>query len=273
MKKLFFAVFFAGILLLFAGCDDVVVFAPGYNNNQNDNFDDGDDLNFDLGVQGSGKDGDTKTLNGIECVLVKAGTFTMGSPKNEEWRNIDETQRKVTLTQDFWISKYPITDALFYGKTENENFPAINITWTQAHDWAKSKGARLPTEAEWEFAARGGNLSKNYVYSGSDNLNEVGWYGENSNFSIRPTGQKKANELGIHDMSGNVWEWCSDWYSMYPANAVTNPKGPNTGNYRVMRGGAWNYDAQFCRVASRRNNYYPSSDGAYMGFRVAFGRE
>ncbi|MCL1947653.1 MAG: SUMF1/EgtB/PvdO family nonheme iron enzyme, partial [Chitinivibrionia bacterium] len=166
---------------------------------------------------------ETKIINGIECVLVRAGTFMMGSPTSESGRFNDETRHQVTLTQDYYISKYPITNAQ-YGKSGNANHPVVNVTWFQANDWAKSKGGRLPTEAQWEFAARGGVKSKGYIYSGSNNLNDVGWYRNNNSPSgTKPVGQKQPNELGIYDMSGNVWEWCNDWYGEYSSSAVTNP--------------------------------------------------
>ena len=213
--------------------------------------------------------GDTKIINGIECVLVRAGTFMMGSPTSESGRSSDETQHRVTLTQDYYISKYPITNRQF-GKSGNANHPVVNVTWYQANDWAKSKGGRLPTEAEWEFAARGGNKSKGYIYSGSNNLNAVGWYSENSGYETHPVGQKQANELGIYDMSGNVWEWCSDWYGKYSTSGVVNPTGPSTG-FRVSRGGYWDFSARYCRVAYRYY-YNPSDYRNNLGFRVAFPR-
>jgi formylglycine-generating enzyme required for sulfatase activity len=216
----------------------------------------------------SSSDGDTKTINGIECVLVKAGTFTMGSPESEEGRYSDETQHQVTLTQDYWISKYPVTQAQYEavmgsnpasGYGVGDNYPVYNVTWNNANDFCKAVGGRLPTEAEWEFAARGGNKSNGYIYSGSDNLSEVAWYWDNipsqnygdSDYGTQPVGQKKANELGIYDMSGNVWEWCSDWHDDYPTDAVTDPTGPASGSYRVLRGGSWYYYSQYCRVADR----------------------
>ena len=214
-------------------------------------------------------DGDTKIINGIECVLVKAGTFTVGSPTSEANRDSDEMPYKVTMTQDYYISKYPITNAQ-YGESGNENHPVVNVTWFQASDWAKSIGGRLPTEAEWEFAARGGNKSQRYIYSGSNNLDAVGWYYNNSGGGTKPVGHKQPNELGIYDMSGNVWEWCSDWYGTYPTRAVTNPTGPSSGDIRVSRGGSWIDHAYRCRIADRDINGYPSRYDDFLGFRVVF---
>ena len=130
----------------------------------------------------------------------------------------------------------------------------------------------LPTEAEWEYAARGGNKSKGYKYSGSDNIGDVAWYYDNAcdtsdNYGSHPVGSKQANELGIHDMSGNVWEWCQDWYGGYSSSSQTDPAGPSTGSDRVIRGGYWGNDAQGCRVSGRYNSN-PDYRGYYIGIRL-----
>jgi formylglycine-generating enzyme required for sulfatase activity len=221
------------------------------------------------------REGDT-TIKGIEFVLVKAGTFIMGSPKNESGRRIDENQFQVTLNYDYRISRYPVT--LYQYETAigdrppsfngMENNPVTDVTWNDADDFAKNMGGRLPTEAEWEFAARGGNKGPLYIYSGSDNLNDAGWYSGNiQTEGTQPTGQKQPNELGIYDMSGNVWEWCNDWYGSYPKGVVINPVGAASGIERVVRGGSWDGSAQDCRVANR-GSYYPSAGYKNTGFRV-----
>ena len=249
--KALFGIMLVFLILFVAGYGDCECPIDGFadsgggtdNNGNNGNGDNGGNNNGgnnngvtvpNLGKNGDGKDGDVMTINGIECVLVKAGKFIMGSPLSEEGRGDDETQHQVTLTKDFWLSKYPIT----WGQYDNfsgSNYPVNYIPWFEANDWAKSKGGRLPTEAEWEFAARGGNKSQGYIYSGSNNLDEVGWYGGDyeSEERTHPVGEKKANELGIYDMSGNVYEWCNDLYGSYPTEAVTNPTGSSTGDYRV----------------------------------------
>lgn len=129
---------------------------------------------------------------------------------------------------------------------------------------------RMPTEAEWEFAARGGNKSKGYAYSGSNTISDVAWYIDNSSSKIHTVKTKAANELGIYDMSGNVWEWCSDWYgsSYYSSSPQNDPTGPTTGTSRVFRGGGWDSYAAYCRCAYR---YYstPSDRYYFLGFRLA----
>jgi len=224
---------------------------------------------------------DIKTINGIECVLVKAGTFNMGSHQREiaVHHQDDEMLHKVTLTKDYWISKCQITKAQYktvIGSNPSDsaigdNYPVNMVDWNEAVAFCNAVGGRLPTEAEWEFAARGGKLSKGYIYSGSNDLNAVAWYIANSGGTTHPVGQKAPNELGIYDMSGNVWEWCSDWYgeTYYNSGSQTDPTGPGSGSYRVFRGGSWDFDALSCRVADRYC-YLPSFRDGSLGFRVVF---
>jgi len=225
--------------------------------------------------------GATKTINGIECVLVRAGTFMMGSPANEQGRYDDETQHQVTITQNYWISKYEITQAQYravmgvnpsnsYGV--GDNYPVYYVNWDDAVIFCNTVGGRLPTEAEWEFAARGGNRSNGYIYSGSNDLDYVCWYWDNAGtyvYECKPVGMKAPNELGIYDMSGNVWEWCSDWYESYSGSSQIDPTGPSNGSKRVFRGGSWYYDKLFCRVAMRINQS-PSNRYRSLGLRIVF---
>ncbi len=134
-------------------------------------------------------------------------------------------------------------------------------------DKAKN-GYRLPTEAEWEYAAKGGNGSPGeYEYSGSDDVDAVGWYEGNSGSATHPAGTKAPNGLGLYDISGNVWEWCQDWHDSYGAAAQTDPVGPSSGKYRVLRGGGWDNAAQFLRVAHRTYGG-PSARNGNIGFRL-----
>ncbi|MDR0895751.1 MAG: formylglycine-generating enzyme family protein [Prevotellaceae bacterium] len=234
-------------------------------------------------------------------VSVEGGTFTMGSsPKSlkksfekrkkeydEQYhkREIkdtdDEVKHQVTVSS-FQISKYEVTREQWkavmdsnpsFFNDKDDNYPVENVSWNDVQEFlrklnaATGKHYRLPTEAEWEYASRGGNRSNGYIYSGSNNIDSVAWYDNNSGSSTHPVGQKSPNELGIYDMSGNVWEWCSDWYGSYPISAQTNPTGPSSGSGRVLRGGSCYDAAESCRSAYR-NDSVPGGRGNGSGFRV-----
>lgn len=200
-------------------------------------------------------------------VLVKGGTFFMEN-------------RPTTLT-DYYINKYLVTQAEWVAVTGNNpsNFkgddrPVECVSWHDAQEFISKlnqltgRAFRLPTEAQWEYAARGGNQSRGFEYAGSNNLHEVGWFSENSGRQTQPVGRKKANELGLYDMSGNLWEWCSDWYGGFDNKAVTNPTGASSGSSRVLRGGSWLYDAGSCRSAYRSGGT-PADRYYFYGFRLA----
>jgi formylglycine-generating enzyme required for sulfatase activity len=153
----------------------------------------------------------------------------------------------------------------------NDNDPIVDVTWDDVNAYAKWAGIPLPTEAEWEFAARGGTKTSNYTYSGSNTIGDVAWCYSNSGSSTHTVGTKSANELGIYDMSGNVWEWCADWYGSYSSIAQIDPTGPTSGTYHILRGGSWaggNVVGGLCRVAGRGVNDpdYRGSGGG--GFRL-----
>ena len=200
----------------------------------------------------------------IEMVFVEGGTFTMGATSEQgDDCNEEKPAHQVTVSS-FWISKYTITQAQWKAVMnhnpsffDGDNLPVEMINWDDIHEFIRKLNEqtgnlyRLPTEAEWEFAARGGNKSKGFRYSGSDSIADVAWYEDNSEDKTHPVGIKVPNELGIYDMSGNVWEWCNDWFGDYPASPQINPKGPDTGSIRVLRGGGWSSRARVCRVAHR----------------------
>ena len=175
------------------------------------------------------------------------------------------------VATDPWLGDNPSST---YGK--GNYYPAYYVSYYDIVDYfiprlnkITGKTFRLPTEAEWEYAARGGNQSKGYKYSGSNAIGDVAWYSDIASSKTHPVGTKSPNELGIYDMSGNVWEWCSDWYGSYSSTAQTNPTGASSGSNRVRRGGSWGSNAQNCRVSHRGNNT-PSYRNSNLGFRLLY---
>ena len=158
-------------------------------------------------------------------------------------------------------------------KFKGDNLPVEQVSWNDCQKFISKlnnitgKTFRLPTEAEWEYAARGGKKSRGYQYSGSNNLSDVAWYVGNSWSKTHAVGSKQANELGIYDMSGNVWEWCQDWYGKYSSSSHTNPTGANSGSDRVFRGGGWDISARFCR-SSYRYFITPDDHCNFLGLRL-----
>ena len=213
----------------------------------------------------------TYTVNGVSFTMidVEGGTFTMGATREQgsDTDNDEKPVHKVTLsnysigetevTQELWRAVMGSNPSSFTG---NLQCPVECVSWNDCQTFIKKlnqltgENFRLPTEAEWEYAARGGKQSKGYKYSGSNTLGDVAWYDSNSSNKTHAVKTKQPNELGIYDMSGNVWEWCSDWYGSYSSSAQTNPAGPSSGSSRVLRGGSWFNDARLCRVANRGNS-------------------
>ena len=221
----------------------------------------------------------TIMINGVACysmVFVEGGTFQLGSNDFS-----DAKVHQVTLS-DYYIGQTEVTQELWQAvmgsnPAKYEKGPTLPVSYVNWNDCQEfiiklnhltGGGFRLPTEAEWEYAARGGNKSRGYKYSGSDDLGSVAWYMDNSGYKYHPVGSKSPNELGLYDMSGNVWEWCSDWYGYYPSSSQTNPTGASSGSRRVIRGGSWIINASFCRVANR-NYYAPADSFSGLGLRLA----
>jgi formylglycine-generating enzyme required for sulfatase activity len=230
--------------------------------------------------------GQTFNVNGVSFTMVNidGGSFIMGATDeqgSDAYSNENPTHQ-VTLS-DYYIGQTEVTQELWQAIMGNNpssdksdmKYPVNNISWNMAQDFINQlnsltgKSFRLPTEAEWEYAARGGNMSKGFKHAGSNDLNEVAWYGSNSSELLHVVGLKKANELGIYDMNGNVWEWTQDWYGTYSSESQTNPTGPSSGSSKVHRGGCWNNNAQYCRVSGVRHTYPPTVGGTGEGFRLA----
>ena len=232
---------------------------------------------------GGGFSNQTITVKGVsfEMVYVDGGSFDMGAT-TEQGSDADSDEKpmhSVTLS-DYYIGKCEVTQELWEAVmgSNPSNFkgaqnPVEQVSWNDCQEFVSrlnrltGRTFRLPTEAEWEYAARGGNQSLHYKYSGIGNIGNVAWYNRNSGGSTHAVGTKTANELGIYDMSGNVWEWCSDRYGDYSAGAQTNPQGPSSGSRRVLRGGSWDDYASCCRV-SYRDYYGPGGSSIHSGLRL-----
>ena len=220
-----------------------------------------------------------KLINNM--VYVSGGTFTMGDT-SEQGSDADDDEKpthSVTLSS-YYICKYEVTQALWRAvmssnpsNFKGDNLPVECVSWNDCQTFINrlnsytDRNFRLPTEAEWEFAARGGNYSRHYKYSGSNYISDVAWYDGNSGNRTHPVGTKQANELDLYDMSGNVWEWCSDWYGSYSSYSQNDPTGPNSGSNRVGRGGSWYGSAWFCRW-SNRGDITPGSRYDGLGLRL-----
>ena len=220
-----------------------------------------------------------KLINNM--VYVSGGTFTMGgtSEQGSEAESDEKPTHNVTLSS-YYICKYEVTQALWRAvmgsnpsEFKDDNLPVERVSWNDCQTFINrlnsytGRNFRLPTEAEWEFAARGGNYSRRYKYSGSNDIGDVAWNTDNSGDRTHPVGTKRPNELGLYDMSGNVFEWCSDWYGTYSSYSQTNPTGATSGSGRVNRGGSWIFDAWYCR-ASIRFGHAPGFSSSNLGLRL-----
>ena len=218
----------------------------------------------------------------LEMVAVKSSILTIGcTPEQEgDCSDAEKPAHRVEVS-DFFIGKCEVTQAqwkiVMGGNPSNnkgDNLPVEQVSWNDVQEFLRKLNAmtgkqyRLPTEAEWEFAARGGINSKNFKYSGSNTVNDVAWFGSNSAKTTHPVGTKSPNELGIYDMSGNVMEWCNDWLGQYTDVGKVNPKGANSGSHRIGRGGSWGSAERVVRVSARSGST-PDSRAINIGFRIA----
>lgn len=256
------------LLKLFIICISAITFLSCSNDEENEN---------------SEKTGNIDFTDGIDLVFVEGGTFTQGSLEIGEAH--EKPAHQVTLN-DFYIGKYEISQKQWYdvvgswpelppeeANGKGDNYPIYYVSWFDAQlfltklNEKTGKEYRLPTEAEWEYASKGGKRSKEFLYSGSDTPNDIAiYYGTVG--GAYEIGLKGENELGIHDMSGNVWEWTNDWYGPYDSNPQTNPKGSTEGSERVTRGGTW-INVPYGIRTTARYKHNPSSTYKFIGFRVA----
>lgn len=229
-------------------------------------------------------------VNGIKfnMVYVEGGSFSMGSLENDKNAEKDETKHKVVLT-NYYIGETEVTQALWSAvMPKNPSYfkrdsllPVERISYAEAKEFVSQlnllthESFCLPTEAEWEYAAKGGKNHDDYAYSGSAQIDSVAFYGnskanlkQNATDATYPVGTKQPNSLGIYDMSGNVYEWCSDWYyRFYPTDTEVNPQGPDSGTFRVVRGGCWSSDPNHCRT-SKRVYVSPRKKYSNIGMRL-----
>ena len=254
-------------------------------------------------------------VNGVtfKMVKVEGGTFTMGctAEQDDDCREEEIPAHSVTLS-DYWICETEVTQGLWeavmgtsieqqaqkaadvYEYADEvdvydflagigSDYPMYNVSYHEVVNEFIPKlnrltgcNFRLPTEAEWEYAARGGKKTKGFKYAGSNNIDDVAWYEDDNEFGDEdgnhPVKTKHPNELGLYDMSGNVWEWCNDWYGDYTSTSQTNPKGPSSGSCRVFRGGSWDFSTWSCRVSCHTGDI-PSIHDIAVGFRLAFSAE
>ena len=217
----------------------------------------------------------------IEMVKVEAGSFNMGAtPEMKSPYEVEKPVHRVTLTNNYYIGKYEVTQALWQAVMgsnpshfKGDALPVEQVSWKDCQKFITKlnrltgKNFRLPTEAEWEYAARGGNKSRGYRYSGSNTIDDVAWYENDALSQTHPVGTKQPNELEIYDMTGNVMEWCQDWYGSYSSSPQVNPTGAASGSYRVVRGGGWSDSARDCRT-SDRDFISPGGRSSDLGLRL-----
>jgi formylglycine-generating enzyme len=226
-----------------------------------------------------------KILNSLiyNITFVSGGTFVMGCTEDQGGYCYEEEYPPHTVTlSSYYIGKYEVTQAQWMtvmGSNPShfqgcDECPVESVSWDDVQEFLSrlnqltGKNFRLPTEAEWEFAARGGSIGSPSLFAGGNDLDSVAWNEYNSGDRMHPVGLKAPNELGLYDMSGNVWEWCNDWFGDYDSTAKTNPRGPSKGICRLTRGGSWYHDALHCRISLRECGP-PDLRGYFLGFRLA----
>jgi len=228
---------------------------------------------------------------GMKFVWIEPGSFMMGSPKDEKQRFDNETQHKVTLTKGFYMGVHTVTQEQWQKVMGNnpshfkgeKDLPVENVSWDNCQEFIKKmrekdkKPYRLPSEAEWEYACRAGTKTPFHfgetISTDQANFDGNFIYGDGKKGKNREkttsVGNFPANAWGLHDMHGNVWQWCEDWFGAYEIKETADPKGPEKGTERVLRGGSWNYHPRHCRSTFRAGNE-PASRRTYYGFRVCF---
>ena len=220
--------------------------------------------------------------HGIKMVWIPAGEFIMGSPDGEPGRKPDERQRRVTLTKPFYMSACEITQRQYEAvmehnpsQTKGPDHPVERVSWFDATEFCRRLSQlenatyRLPTEAEWEYAARAGSSDAWFGANDVRALGKYAWLATNSGGKgSQPVGQKQPNACGLHDMLGNVSEWCADWLGPYEGDAVVDPRGPEDGSFRVIRGGSGSNSANYCRAAIRVFSAEPTHTSNWCGFRI-----
>ena len=214
----------------------------------------------------------------LEMILIPAGKFVMGSPASEKGHRINETQHEVTITKPFYMGKYEVTQEQWFeimgenpSREKGRMLPVTNVSWNDCQDFIKklndktSGGYRLPTEAEWEYACRGETTTA-YFFGNEITPKDANFGGSNLGKAV-PVASKKANAYGLHDMHGNIWEWCGNWYGAYPEGKATDPIGVEVGDKRVVRGGSF-YDAESDARSSNRYAVGSSTRNGYIGLRL-----
>ena len=283
-----------GVLVVSCGDDDNEEDVQTSSSDQNGGNGSSDNGNGGNGSSDNGNggtpafDGKDKvyTANGVSftMIAVRGGTFTMGATSEQTGARSNESPTHSVTLSDYYIGETEVTQELWNAVmgSNPSNFgdmqhPVEMVSWDDCQTFISrlneltGETFRLPTEAQWEYAARGGNKSKGYTYSGSNAIDDVAWYygNQGGGMMTHPVKTKAPNELGIYDMSGNVCEWCSDWYDFYSSAAQTDPTGPARDSFRVIRGGSWVYGATDCRVAWR-SGITPTNSIYYLGLRLAY---